>query len=244
MPGELTYDGLGEIDYYLKAEMPSPCLGCLRLTEEKEICSVDCVELNDWQVKAGALPPVLQDRDVKQMGGAGERLCRQCEGRLRYEDRVIYCIDCLAVHMRLRKKETSAQFSYLLGEGWTPDQIAQVFKKDRAYVMAVGHELGFSFDQRITTGEKLAIVDYTLLHGSMKASQEFGYHPETINRYCRELGLGAKKRFHELKQEARRLFDKGVSSVEAAKTLGVNRRTAKAWKNRWVLSNNKINLVA
>jgi transposase-like protein len=241
---EPIYDGLGEMEYYLKAEMPSPCLSCDRLEEEKEICSIECVRLTNWQVKAGALSPVLPGQDVKHMGEAGERLCRHCEGRLRYEDRVIYCVECLTVHMRLRKKETSAQFKYLLGEGWTPDQIAKVFKKDRAYVMAVGHKLGFSFDQRITTGEKLAIVDYTLLHGSMEASQKFGYHPETINRYCREMGFGAKKRFYELKRKARRLFDEGISSAEAAKMLGVNKRTAKAWKNKWELSNRHINLVA
>ena len=224
--------GLGEVEYYLKSEYPSPCIQCHGLPVDKEICAIHCPHLMKWQVMCGALPPKKERGDIKKMGSNGQRLCQECGGKLLYEDGVIYCAECWAIHMRLRDKETSEQVKYLLNKDWELSQIERMLDMDRGYLMTLAHKMGFSFSQKITQGEKIAVVDYALLRGSKAASEKFGYHPETINRYSRELGFGIKERFKVLKQEAKRMYGEGVSVLEVSHKLGVNRRTARIWKGK------------
>jgi len=222
--------GVGEVEYYQKSEFPSPCLGCPGFSVDKRGCVDNCVKLTKWQIECGALPKKRWDGDVKRMGKNGERLCGDCGGKLRYEDGVIYCTECWEVHMRLKGTETGDRVEYLLKKGWDIAQVAKVFGMDQGYIMVVGRRLGYSFPNVIEEGEKIAVVDYALLNGARKAAEKFGLHAETINRYCRELGLGVKERYARLKVEAGRLYENGVSVGEVARQFGVSWKTAKRWK--------------
>jgi hypothetical protein len=222
--------GVGEVSYYMKSEFPSPCLQCPGFPVDKKGCVDNCIQLTKWQIECGAVAARVKHKDVKKMGKSGERLCGECRGKLRYEDGVIYCVECWEVHMRLKGKETGDRVRYLLKKGWGIEEIAQVFGMDQGYIMVVGRRLGYSFPVVIDKGDKIAVVDYALMEGSKKAGKKFGLHYETVNRYCRELGFGVKERYERLKVEAARLYKKRVSVREVAKKLGVNWRTAKRWK--------------
>ena len=222
--------GLGEVEYYLKSEFPSPCLMCPGFAVDKKGCADGCIPLTKWQIECGAVPPAMRHKDVRRMGKDGERLCSGCGGRLKYEDGVIYCVECWEVHMRLKGRETKDRVEYLLKKGWAIEQVAKVFGMDQGYIMVVGRRLGYSFPKVIKEGDKIAVVDYALMEGAKRAGEKFGLHCETVNRYCRELGFGVKERYKRLKVEAARLYEDGVSVRQVADKLGVNWRTAKRWK--------------
>lgn len=225
------------VEYYLKAEDPSPCAMCGGLTEEKEACSETCENLARWQVSTGALPRPLMARAVRQVGANGHRLCSLDGGVLAYEDGVIFCVKCLQVYARVRfidEDRPTARSRYLVGYlldlRWSVAQIAGIMGLCEKHVAKLAREKGYNLQKMIGRAEKIAIVEYMLETDSKQAGEKFGLHPETINKYARDLGLGTFDRYRALKKEAKVLYEQGETVSFVAKVLGVNRRTAGKWR--------------
>ena len=230
MPG-LHYGGISEAAFYLKSTQPSPCIRCSRLLGSKLVCSEDCGELLRWQIKAGALNEAIKVQEVRRILRNGNQVCGVDGAALRYEDGVIYCVECRKIYMRIKDTNSLKEVKYLLRCNWNVEQIGGVLGLCEEHVVRLARQCGVSFRRKVELSEKMRIVEYMLVHGADKAAIKFDLHQETVNRYARDLGLGTKLRYGRLREKAAQLFGEGRSVTKVAERLGVHWRTAKKWQN-------------
>lgn len=224
-----------EIPGYFKNRLVSPCASCKRLFEDKEVCSVGCIELTDWKLNNGeSMDGALVGSAACKVEKVEGRYCQQCSAKVVYEDRVLYCGGCLKVFFRASTVGEAVRT--LIKWGWKLKDIRSVTGINRVDVNREARKLGkIPAYRKFTDEDRKAVVRYAAKHGREKAAKLWGLNIDTVGRYVRKFSIGCNEKFKRRKQQAAKLFADGMTVGQVAQKVGVAKSTAWKWHKSFTL---------